>query len=89
MGTAVLFRGYDLSVADVTSEGYNVYLENLSNFLADVDHEPDEFSDENWKKPREERTMNASDSSYILAYYADISAGIPVGSATWDAVLGR
>ena len=89
LGSAVLFRGYDLSVSDSSDAGYDVYMENLANFLADVDHEPDEYSDDNWKKPREDRTMNSSDSSYILAYYAKISSGIPVGSATWDNVLGR
>ena len=89
LGSAVLFRGYDLSVSDSSNAGYDVYMENLANFLADVDHEPDEYSDDNWKKPREDRTMNSSDSSYILAYYAKISSGIPVGSATWDNVLGR
>jgi len=65
------------------------YLENLVCFLGDVNE--DEYAENNWKKTEAERrnTINASDASYILAYYARISTGSPENSATWDEVLNR
>jgi len=64
------------SVPEETKLGHDdPYLDNLSAFLSDVD--TNEYSPENWSVEKTsannnngKRTVNASDSSFILTYYA-------------------
>ena len=63
------------------------FIENLVCFLGDINE--DEYSADNWKKIEADRTLNASDASWILAYYAQTSIGKPKDITTWNLVLGK
>ena len=63
------------------------FIENLVCFLGDINE--DEYSADNWKKIEADRTLNASDASWILAYYAQTSIGKPKDITTWNYVLGK
>ena len=61
-----------------TAEMYD----NFAAFLCDIDEEytnPNNFS-----LTKANRTMDSTDASFILGYYANISTGDPLGRATWD-----
>ena len=65
-------------------------LDELAVMLADIDR--DVLSDDNWKKGREERILDANDTSKILMFYSSSSTTSPEefsAKAAWDKILGR
>ncbi len=61
-------------------------LDDFAAFLADVDNENDSA---NYIMLKNERKMNSTDASFILAYYAKVSTGSPAGRDTWNGELGE
>ncbi len=64
-------------------------LDQLAAFLGDVNE--NEWSADNWKKRKTERSLNASDASNILAYYAKRQSSdndALSNSDIWNSVLG-
>ena len=63
-------------------------LDDLAAFLGDVDL--DVYSEDNWKMRKADRTIDATDASAILAFYADMMTGVTDRNAGWNhAVSGR
>jgi len=62
-------------------------IEELSAFLSDVDE--NEFSEDNWKMKKVDRTLDALDASRILAFYAYYSTGKPADITTWNLILKK
>jgi len=61
-------------------------LDHFCAFLTDVDNEK---SETNWSDMKPARTINATDASFILAYYANNSTGGQGGKPEWSKVLGE
>ena len=60
-------------------------LDGLAAFLIDVDK--DCYSKDNWKTPKTERTIDANDASWILAYYGKVMTGTTDLDEAWDIAL--
>jgi hypothetical protein len=66
--------------------GSDDVLDQFAAFLADVDAED---SLNNWNRAKSDRDITSGDASFILSYYAKISAGSELGRTTWNTVLGK
>ena len=71
-----------LNVSSPTDE-----LQNLAAFLADVSE--NEYGATNWKKAKNERTLDNTDSAYILGFYSSKTANQEKpDNDTWNEVIG-
>jgi hypothetical protein len=66
--------------------GSDDVLDQFAAFLADVDAED---SLNNWNRAKSDRDITSGDASFILKYYAKISAGSEHSRTTWNTVLGK
>jgi hypothetical protein len=77
-GTSVDPDTIQLSRNSTMSKGVDDPLEQLAAFLCDVDQ--DEWSADNWAKPKNERTLDGTDATLILKYYGNVLRKVDASS---------